>query len=138
MRAIWPLPIKRDEAAMNQMLQRALPIQVRPYRRDRLLVQRVRQVLLNQPRRTPTTPTTWRRCCTSRRARCTGSSRKKAPSLQALKDEVRRDRALGLLQRTQRPIKQIAEAAGFHNQKSFIRAFRGWTGVTPGEWRGRM
>ena len=45
------------------------------------------------------------------------------------------DRALDLLQRTTRPIKQVAEAAGFQNQKSFMRAFKGWTGVTPGEWR---
>ncbi|HNN18007.1 MAG TPA: AraC family transcriptional regulator, partial [Giesbergeria sp.] len=37
------LPLRRDEAAMSQMLQRALPLTVLPYRRDRLLVQRVRQ-----------------------------------------------------------------------------------------------
>jgi len=43
------LPIHRDEAAMNQMLQHALPLTVRAYRRDRLLVQRVRHALLSQP-----------------------------------------------------------------------------------------
>src|SRR5574337_1527840 len=37
------LPLTRDEAAMNQMLQHALPLTVRQYRRDRLLVQRVRR-----------------------------------------------------------------------------------------------
>jgi hypothetical protein len=46
-------------------------------------------------------------------------------TLQGLKDEVRRTRAVELLHRTQRPIKQVAEAAGFENEKSFIRAFRG-------------
>jgi AraC-like DNA-binding protein len=40
-----------------------------------------------------------------------------------------------LLQRSSKPVKQVAEAAGFQNEKSFIRAFRGWTGMTPGEWR---
>src|SRR5690606_24067784 len=37
------LPLVRDAAAMDQMLQHALPLTVRQYRRDRLLVQRVRQ-----------------------------------------------------------------------------------------------
>ncbi|MCY1546514.1 Helix-turn-helix domain protein [compost metagenome] len=48
---------------------------------------------------------------------------------------MRRDRAIEWLQRTSRPIKQVAEAAGFQNEKSFIRAFKGWTGVTPGDFR---
>ena len=56
-------------------------------------------------------------------------------TLQGLKDEVRRTRAVELLHRTQRPIKQVAEAAGFENEKSFIRAFRGWTGQSPAEFR---
>jgi AraC-like DNA-binding protein len=37
--------------------------------------------------------------------------------------------------RTQRPIKQIAAEAGFQNEKSFMRAFKGWTGQTPEEFR---
>ncbi|PJB45050.1 MAG: AraC family transcriptional regulator, partial [Comamonadaceae bacterium CG_4_9_14_3_um_filter_60_33] len=56
-------------------------------------------------------------------------------SLQALKDEVRQGRARDLLLRTQRPIKQVAQAAGFLNEKSFIRAFRSWTGQSPAEFR---
>jgi AraC-like DNA-binding protein len=39
------------------------------------------------------------------------------------------------LRRTDRPIKQIALAVGFRNEKSFARAFRGWTGATPGNFR---
>jgi AraC-like DNA-binding protein len=56
-------------------------------------------------------------------------------SLQTLKDEVRRERALELLLRTARPIKQMAEAAGFQNEKSFIRAFRHWAGQSPAQFR---
>ena len=56
-------------------------------------------------------------------------------TLQGLKDEVRRARATELLLRTTRPVKQVAAAAGFLNEKSFIRAFRGWTGQTPAEFR---
>ena len=28
-------------------------------------------------------------------------------------------------------------AAGFQNEKSFIRAFKDWTGMSPGDWRAR-
>jgi AraC-like DNA-binding protein len=58
-------------------------------------------------------------------------------SLQQLKDAVRRDVAVAQLQRSKRPIKQIAALAGFQNEKSFIRAFKTWTGQTPDAYRGR-
>ncbi len=130
------LPVKRDEAAMRQMLQRALPIQVRPYRRDRLLVQRVRQLLLTQPQDTRNADDLARLLNTSARS-LHRQLKDEGATLQALKDEVRRERALTLLQRTRKPIKQVAQAAGFQNEKSFIRAFKGWTGLAPGEWRAR-
>jgi len=56
-------------------------------------------------------------------------------SLQTLKDSVRQQRAQELLLRTHRPLKQIAEQVGFANEKSFIRAFRAWTGMTPDAFR---
>lgn len=130
------LPIKRDEAAMNQMLQRALPIQVRPYRRDRLLVQRVRQVLMTQPLDAHNADDLAALLHTSART-LHRQLKEEGATLQALKDKVRRERAIDLLQRTRRPIKQIAAATGFQNEKSFIRAFKAWTGVAPGEWRDR-
>ena len=128
------LPIKRDEAAMNQMLQHALPLTVHAYRRDRLLVQRVRQALSTQPEQS--------RNANDLAALLNLSSRSlhrqlqdEGATLQAIKDQVRQERAMELLQRSQRPIKQVAQAVGFRNEKSFIRAFKGWTGLSPGEWR---
>jgi AraC-like DNA-binding protein len=128
------LPILRDEAAMQQMLQRALSIQVRPYRRDRLLVQRVRQLLLSQPQAIRNADDLAHRLNTSARS-LHRQLQAEGATLQAIKDSVRRERAMALLQRSQSPLKQVAEAAGFQNEKSFIRAFKGWTGTTPGEWR---
>jgi hypothetical protein len=46
------LPLRRDEKALQQMLQRALPLTVLQYRRDRLLVQQVRQALATHPDKT--------------------------------------------------------------------------------------
>ena len=56
-------------------------------------------------------------------------------SLQALKDGVRFQQAGELLHRTSQPVKKVAAAAGFGNEKSFTRAFRAWSGVSPGEFR---
>jgi AraC-like DNA-binding protein len=130
------LPIHRDEAAMNAMLQRALPLTVHPYRRDRLLVQRVRHALLSQPHAVHNAGALAAQLNLSPRT-LHRQLKEEGASLQALKDTVRRELATEQLQRTQRPIKQVALAAGFQNEKSFIRAFKGWTGMTPGEWRGR-
>ena len=128
------LPLRRDEAALTQMLQRALPLTVRQYRRDRLLVARVRQALLAHPAQTHSAEDLAALLNVSPRT-LHRQLKEEGASLQALKDEVRQGRALALLLRTNRPIKQVAAEAGFQNEKSFIRAFRGWTGQTPGEYR---
>ncbi len=128
------LPLRRDEAALKQMLQRALPLTVLQYRRDRLLVQRVRQALAAHPGATHSAENLAALLNVSART-LHRQLKEEGASLQALKDEVRRTRALELLLRTHRPIKQVAEAAGFQNEKSFMRAFRGWTGQSPAEFR---
>ncbi|MGH8806103.1 MAG: AraC family transcriptional regulator ligand-binding domain-containing protein, partial [Polaromonas sp.] len=128
------LPLRRDERALQKMLQRALPLTVLQYRRDRLLVQRVRQALAAHPAQTHNADALAALLHVSPRT-LHRQLREEGASLQALKDEVRQGRAIDLLLRTGRPIKQVAEAAGFLNEKSFIRAFRGWTGQSPAEFR---
>jgi len=131
------LPLRRDERALQQMLERALALTVLPYRRDRLLVQRVRQALAAQPAQTHSAGALAALLHVSPRT-LHRQLKEEGASLQALKDEVRRERALALLLRTRRPIKQVAEAAGFQNEKSFMRAFKGWTGQSPAEFRQRQ
>ena len=128
------LPLCRDEIALSNMLQHALPLTVRHYRRDRLLIERVRQALLHHPAQTHNAEDLAALLNTSERT-LHRQLKEEGASLQALKTEVRHQRARDLLLRTQKPIKQIAEAVGFQNEKSFIRAFKGWEGVVPGEWR---
>ncbi|WP_439518073.1 AraC family transcriptional regulator [Hydrogenophaga sp.] len=128
------LPVRRDEAAMTQLLQRALPLTVRSFRRDRLLVQRVRQVLATQPLDAHNADDLAALLNLSART-LHRQLKEEGASLQALKDEVRRQRATELLLRTKRPIKQVAQAAGFQNEKSFIRAFKAWMGTSPAEFR---
>lgn len=128
------LPLRRDEAALQRMLQRALLLTVRPYRRDRLLVEKVRQTLAEHPEhsRNAEDLAAWLNLSARTLHR---QLKEEGASLQQLKDAVRRDLATDLLLRTQRPIKQIAVEVGFQNEKSFMRAFKGWTGRTPEDFR---
>jgi AraC-like DNA-binding protein len=128
------LPLRRDEKALTQMLQRALPLTVLQYRRDRMLVQQVRQALANPSVQMHTAQTLAAYLNMSTRS-LHRQLHEEGAKLQQLKDEVRFERAKDLLLRTTRPIKQVAAASGFRNEKSFIRAFREWTGVSPGEFR---
>ena len=131
------LPIKRDEAALQRMLQRALLLTVRPYRRDRLLRERVRALLLGGqggPGPAATAADLAEALHVSERT-LHRQLKDEGASLQAIKDSVRRQRAEELLQRSRKPIKHIAAEVGFGSEKSFIRAFRGWTGLTPDGFR---
>ena len=128
------LPLRRDEAALQGMLQRALLLTVRPYRRDRRLVEKVRQALAEHPEhsRNAGDLAAWLNMSPRTLHR---QLNEEGASLQQLKDSVRRDTAMSLLLRTRRPIKQVAAEVGFQNEKSFMRAFKGWTGVTADEFR---
>ncbi len=128
------LQLRRDERALRNMLRRALPLTVRQYRSDRLVVLKLRDFLRAQ--------------CTDHHAGESVASAlnvslrtlhrrllEEGTSLQKVKDEVRRDLATERLVRTSRSIKQIARDVGFHNEKSFMRAFKQWTGESPVEYR---
>ena len=116
------------------MLQRALPLTVLQYRRDRLLVQQVRQALAAHPEKTHKAEGVAAllniSACTLHR-----QLNEEGASLQGLKDEVRRERAQELLNCSDKPVKQVAAAVGFRNEKRFIRAVRGWTRVSPRQVR---
>ena len=126
------LPLRRDGAALDQMLRHALRLMVRPYRRDRLLTLRVRQLL--QGDLAHTTESLAAALALSARS-LQRHLAAEGLSLQTLKDAQRHARAVELLQRSRRPIKQIAREVGFGNDKSFARAFRAWSGTTPDECR---
>ncbi len=127
------LPLRRDEAALSAMLRHPLPLTVLQYRRDRLLVQQVRNALLRTT--TPATADTLAAALHVSVRTLHRQLQEEGASLQALKDEARRERAIDQLRRTRRPIKQIAQDVGFRNEKSFSRAFRGWTGASPSAFR---
>ncbi len=129
------LPLRRDDKALTQMLRsRALQLTVLQYRRDRLLVPQVRQALAAHPERAHSADSLADLLHVSPRT-LHRQLKEEGAGLQQLKDEVRLERARDLLFRTDRPLKQIAAAVGFRNEKSFSRAFRARVGLSPGEFR---
>ena len=128
------LPVRRDEKALQTMLQRALPLTVLQYRRDRLLVHSVAQLLTAHPAAAHTAEDVAAQLNTSVRT-LHRQLKEEGVSLQRLKNDARREHAVKLLLQTGKPVKQIAAAVGFDSEKSFARAFREWAGVTPSAYR---
>jgi len=56
-------------------------------------------------------------------------------SYQEIKDQLRRDLAIGYLSHSKRSVMDIALELGFSERSAFHRAFRKWTGASPGEFR---
>jgi AraC-like DNA-binding protein len=61
--------------------------------------------------------------------------REEGTSFQELKDQLRRDIAIYHLGRADLTLQQIAEQLGFSEPSAFHRAFKKWTGLTPGAYR---
>ncbi len=56
-------------------------------------------------------------------------------SFQEIKNQVRRDLAIYHLSQSKLGLDQIAQKVGFTETSTFHRAFKKWTGVTPGHYR---
>ncbi|TSE20833.1 putative HTH-type transcriptional regulator [Tepidimonas alkaliphilus] len=132
--AVLEEPLRRDEAALRAMLPQAIRLMVRPYRHDRLLLERARLALRAQPGADTAqlaallhvSPRTLQRQLAAA-----------GTTLHALRERVRQELAEQHLLRTAWPVKRVAAAVGFANDKSFQRAFRAWTGCSPAAWRER-
>ncbi|EHR69304.1 DNA-binding domain-containing protein, AraC-type [Burkholderiales bacterium JOSHI_001] len=128
------LPVRRDDPDTRAVLQHTSVLSIKPFRNDRLLVQRLRAMLSMQADHTVTADELARALNLSTRS----LHRKLAAEgfrLQQLKDEARQTRALELLAHRDLPIKRVATLLGFGSEKSFARSFERWTGQTPLNWR---
>lgn len=131
------LPVMQDAASLAAFLHAAPRDLLVRYRADGCLAERIRQHLrahldgelpsLEQMARTlRLTPQTLRR-----------RLRDEGRGYQSIKDSLRRDAAIGLLERSCLPLQEVALRLGFSEPSTFHRAFKKWTGVAPGEYRQR-
>jgi AraC-like DNA-binding protein len=129
------LPVLRGEAALKEFLALAPETLFVRYRPSHGTMQRVRRHLAG------IAPSDWPDF--ARLARSLGMSastlhRRLAAedgSFQAIKDQLRRDRAVALLRAGGSSVMAVAEDLGFADASAFHRAFRKWTGVAPGAFR---
>ncbi|MFZ4287842.1 AraC family transcriptional regulator [Variovorax sp. HJSM1_2] len=126
------LPLVRDEAATRAMLRRAVSLTVRPYRRTRQLAAQVR-TLLRQDSTSAAEALAHQLNISVRTLH--RQLLAEGTTLLALKNEARLAHATVLLRQSAMPLKKVALAVGFQNEKSFARAFHAWTGQPPGAFR---
>jgi len=129
------LPLVRDESALREFLATSPESLFVRFRPSHGTAHRVRLLLSGM--KTADWPSF------SRLARLLGMSastlhRRLASedaSYQAIKDLIRRDRAMALLRQRNRSIMAVAEELGFAEASAFHRAFRKWSGMAPGQYR---
>jgi AraC-like DNA-binding protein len=128
------MPLLQDERTLKHFLERSpADLLSRPDDGDSLS-SRLRRLLSRDSARWPdlesvaahlhSSPQTLRR-----------HLREEGTSFQALKDQLRRDIAIYHLGRADLSLQQIAEQLGFSEPSAFHRAFKKWTGLTPGAYR---
>lgn len=61
--------------------------------------------------------------------------KREGSSFDVIKSQIRRDMAIHYLGKNQLSVEGIAEACGYTEPSSFIRAFKAWTGFTPLQFR---
>jgi AraC-like DNA-binding protein len=129
------LPLRRSKHELNEFLLHAPGNWLLAEQREARLSQRLRSYLAE---RLPL-PATAESAGDALRVSARTLHRRLADegtSFQRVKDEFRRDMAVQMLTKSQTPINTISAQLGFDSTASFHRAFRGWTGDTPGAFRG--
>ncbi len=132
---VLSLPVVQNERTVKEFLRTAPENILVKYKNGRSLSARIRRRLRQQlPTDVPefsslardlnmTTATLRRRL------------REEGASFQDIKDQLRRDLAIDYLSHSGRTVLDIALELGFSERSAFHRAFRKWTGASPGEFR---
>ena len=134
--AYLDLPIRQSKRNLRKFLARAPGDWIFDSFSEQLVSHRVRQYLAAQLPDLPTIEQAAAGLQCSVRTLCRRLAGEET-TFQALKDELRRDVAIQRLTETQETIAQIAGDLGFDDPSAFHRAFRHWTGSTPGTYRRR-
>ncbi|MFE9410094.1 AraC family transcriptional regulator [Streptomyces sp. NPDC006704] len=130
-------PLIRDEAALGQMLRRSPFELLSRHTYGSTVGEQVGRALAGSLRSSPRLPTLEETAAGLAMSPATLRRRlgREGTSFQQLKDAVRRDAAIAGLASGREPIAEIAARLGFSEDTSFHRAFRRWTGTTPGAYR---
>ncbi len=134
--AYLDMPIRQSKRNLHKFLVRAPGDWIFGSFSEQLVSHRVRQYLAAQLPDLPTIEQAASNLHCSVRTLCRRLAGEET-TFQALKDELRRDIAIQRLTETEATITKIAGDIGFDDPSAFHRAFRHWTGSTPGTYRRR-
>jgi AraC-like DNA-binding protein len=132
--AYFDMPIRQRKTNLRKFLARAPEDWIFVSFSEQLTSHRIRQYLAASLPDVPTVEDAARSFHWSVRTLCRRLAAEET-AFQTLKDELRRDIAIQRLTGTNDPIAAIAGDVGFDDPTAFHRAFRHWTGSTPGEYR---
>ena len=129
------LPVVQNLESVEVFLKQAPACLLLKYRDQASLTERIRRMLrryLTQEMPSlevisdmlATTPQTLRR-----------RLQREGQGYQMIKDALRRDVAVEYLTQSDLPLLEVATRVGFSEASTFHRAFKGWTGLTPGAYR---
>lgn len=129
------LPIRQNEKTLEEFLKAAPAQLLVKFKNTNSLTSRIRELLKSHiGEEMPTlndvaallylSPQTLRRRLAS-----------EGKSYQGVKDALRRDAAIHLLLNPDLSLEDVAQHVGFSETSTFHRAFKKWTGVTPGLYR---
>ncbi|MGH8782110.1 AraC family transcriptional regulator [Paraburkholderia sp.] len=133
--SLMQLPVKQTPSALKLFLQDAPTSFLLKYKDNRSASAVVRRLI------SKSAPAAWPRFddLTAQLGVSPATLRRRLENegrpYQAVKDELRRDMAMHLLETGSLSVAEVACCVGFTETSAFHRAFRKWTGLAPGEFR---
>lgn len=133
------LPIKQDSETLNTFLHNAPESLLTQFRSDNSSTAQIKRLLLHRKGMQTKMENMNFELVSSELNMTTHTLRRRLKdegnSFQDIKDSIRRDRAMMLLDNPALALHDIALKLGFSEPAAFNRAFKKWTGLAPGAYR---
>ena len=133
------IPIKQDSETLNNFLHNAPESLLTQFRSDNSLTAQIKRLLLHRKGMQTELENMSFELVSSELNMTTHTLRRRIKaegnSFQEIKDSIRRDRAMMLLDNPALALNDISIDLGFSEPAAFNRAFKKWTGLTPGSFR---
>ncbi len=127
-------PVRKDDASLEFLVARTRHTRKQKHLEADETVMQVRELIMSQPGRPCTTENIARRLDISPRT-LRQHLASAGTSFRELRNEIRENFATLYLKDTNVPLESISEKLGFSDQAGFTKAYRSWTGNTPGDVR---
>ncbi|WP_457362429.1 AraC family transcriptional regulator ligand-binding domain-containing protein [Pseudomonas sp. TE3610] len=135
--SVLALPMVQDLAGLKQFLRTAPQWLMIRYRNPQGLVAQVHRRLRGSQYGEWPTLVSMAQACGLSATRLRRQLEREGCSYQQLKDEVRRGMACECLRSAGLSVADVAQRTGFQETSAFHRAFKKWTGESPGAYRAR-